>query len=312
MQDCAGKRAGDSGLLIDEKGWTAGMKPIPDCVPDALSMIITTARAVSDEEFIHSKVLLKVMGGLADYGEFGSHPSDVYLQCWEIACRALGVKDPYDNEKARGDKTGLGVLQNVEERMRELGCGKLRGAIKAAFVGSMLDYAASLGREEMSEKVDACFGVKPAVDDSAALEEAVSRAESVMIVTNRAGEIALDKPLCDALLEMGKTVYLAVAAKPVFVMATERDAENVAMSSGIQVVSPGTAMYGLMPDRASSEFRALLAEVGVVIAKGCTHFSTMARSREMFFILRAEQEEVAKKLHINVSDGAIVRVPVAK
>lgn len=274
-------------------------------------MIVSTARAVSDEEFIHSKVLLKVMGELADDGEFGLHPSDVYLHCWEIACRALGVKDPYENEKSRGDKTALGVLRYFEDKLRELGFDRLDGAIKASFVGSMLDYN-SLGRIDMSQKVGEYLDVKPAKDDSAMLKEAINKADSVMIVANRAGEIALDKPLCDALVELGKKVYLTVAAKPIYVMATERDAENVMISQSIQVVNPGTAMFGLMPERASSEFRSLLSGVGVVIVKGCTHYSTMTRSRDVFYILRAEQEEIAENLGVSVQEGAIVKVPATK
>lgn len=283
------------------------MKPIPDCVPDALAMIIATAKAVSDDDFIHSKVLLKVMGELADEGEFGTHPADIYLQCWEIACRALGVKDPYENEKARGDKTALGVLKYLDEQKLQCGDNTLCHAVKVSFTGAMLDYN-SLGRVDMQDKLLEYFAMKPAVDDTETLLDALIKADSVMLVANRAGEVALDKPLCEALAAMGKKVFLAVAAKPVFLLATERDAENISISPQVAVVNPGTAMFGLMPDRASSEFRTLLSEVGVVIAKGCTNFSTMIPSRETYFILKAGQDEVAAALEIESGSGAIVKM----
>lgn len=283
------------------------MKPIPDCVPDALCMIIATARAVSDDDFIHRKVLLKVMAEIADDGDLGSNPADLYLQCWETACRALGVKDPYENEKARGDKTALGILKILAEKFPNQGGDPLPEAIKTAFAGAMLDFN-GLGRSDMQEKIAEYYNTAPVRDETPALLHAIDKANSVMLVANRAGEIAMDKPLAEAMANMGKKVYVAVAAKPIFVMATEKDAATSGYPETIEVVSPGTAMYGLVQERASSEFRDLLASVDLVIVKGCTHFSTMTPQRDVFFILKASQEEVASRLEIEAGGGAIVKM----
>ncbi len=284
------------------------MKPVPDCVPDALDKILLTAKAVSDDDFIHSKVILKVMGELADDGDLGSHPADVYLRCWEIACRALGVRDPYENEKARGDKTALGVLKYLEDHCREQAAADpLRFALKLSLAGAMLDYN-GLGRVDMQEKTLAHLGAAPALDQTNALAAALDKTDRVLLVANRAGEIALDKPLAEALIARGKTVFLAVAAKPVFLMATEKDAANAGYPQAVQVVNPGTAMYGLVQERASSEFRSLLSEVGLVIVKGGTHFSTMTPQRDLFFILKADETGSAARLGIPAGSGAIVKM----
>lgn len=286
------------------------MKPIPDCVPDALAMIIATARAVSDDDFIHEKVLLKVMGSLAEEGELDSHPADIYLQSWEIACRALGVKDPYENEKARSDKTALGILRFLEETQPCGDVDALRLALKVSLAGNMLDFS-GLGRGDIQEEIVEMLQRSPAHDDTELLVSAVEKTDSVMLVTSRAGEIALDKLLVEALLAMGKKVYLAVSAKPVFVMATEKDAENAGFPPEVEVLSPGTAMYGLVQERASSEFRGLLSEVGVVIVKGATHFATMTPQRDLFFLLRAREPEIAARLEIPLGSGAIVKMPAS-
>lgn len=273
-------------------------------------MIIATAKAVSDDDFIHRKVLLKVMGELAEDGDLGANPADIYLQCWEIACRALGVKDPYENDKARGDKTALGILRYLDENKSLLDSDPLRAAVKVSYAGAMVEYSV-LGREDMQEKVVESLRTTPAHDDTELLMSAIERASSVMLVANRAGEIALDKPLVDTMAHIGKRVFLTVAAKPVFLMATEKDAANSCFSELVEVVNPGTAMYGLVQERASSEFRGLLSEVDLVIVKGGTHFSTMAPQRDLFFILTASQEEVAARLEIPVGGGAIVKMPAA-
>lgn len=283
------------------------MKPIPDCVPDALNMIIATAKAVSDDDFIHRKVLLKVMAEIAENGDLGVNPAELYLQCWEIASRALGVKDPYENEKARSDKSALGVLRVLKESFPAEESLSLRDAIRISYVGSMLDFG-GLGRSDIQDTLHEHFRNPPALDGTDALESAIEKVESVMLVSNRAGEIALDRPLAEAMLKRGKQVYVAVAAKPVFLMATEKNAANCGLSKEIVVIDPGTAMYGLVQERASSEFRELLAKVGLVIVKGDVHFSTMTPQRDAFFILKAREEEVAARLEIEPNGGAIVKM----
>lgn len=283
------------------------MKPIPDCVPDALAMIIATAKAVSDDDFIHRKVLLKVMGEIAEDGDLGTTPADLYLQCWEIACRALGVKDPFENEKARGDKTALGILKILAEKHPEAK-DPLKKAIRTSFAGAMLEFS-GLGRSEMEQKVMEYLATDPARDETDELMTAIGKAGSVMLVTNRAGEVTMDKPLAETMAEMGKKVYLAVSAKPVFLMATEKDAVTSAYCGMVQVVNPGTSMYGLVQERSSSEFRGLLSEVELVIVKGCIHFNTMSPQRDLFFILKAGHEEDAARLGIPTGSGAIVKMP---
>ncbi len=283
------------------------MKPIPDCVPDALSMIIAAAKVVSDEDFIHRKVLLKVMGEIADDGDLGNHPADVYLNCWEIACRALGVRDPYENEKARGAKAALGILKTLEDHPPP-GATALERALRISYAGVMTNYT-GLGRGDIQDNVMQSFLIRPVRDDSAALLQAAEKAESVMLVAHRAGEVVLDKPLVETLADMGKKVYLAVSVKPIFSIATEKDAANGGFSGRIEVINPGTTMFGLMQDRASSEFRAVLSEVDLVIIKGHTHFSTMAPQREFYYILKAAQEEVAAALEVPLNAGVIVKVP---
>ena len=269
-------------------------------------MIIATAKAVSDDDFIHRKVLLKVMGEIAEDGDLGSNPADLYLQSWEIACRALGVKDPYENEKARGDKTALGLLRHLKENCPN-SRDTLRTALKISYAGAMLDFS-GLGRVDMLEQVLEHFNCTPALDETDSLLAAIDKAASVMLVANRAGEIALDRPLATAMLAMGKKVYLAVASKPVFLLATEKDAVNAGYPEEVEVVNPGTAMYGLVQDRASSEFRGLLADVGLIVVKGSTHFSTMTPQRDLYFILKAGAEEDASRLGIGQDEGAIVKM----
>jgi uncharacterized protein with ATP-grasp and redox domains len=274
-------------------------------------MILDTARAVSEDDFIHRKVLLKVMGEIAEEGDLGVNPADILLRCWEIACHALGVRDPYENAKARGDKTALGILKILLKRFPVGSGGELKWALRASLAGARLDFS-GLGRADIQESVAATFLIPPAHDESEALEAAVAKANSLMLVANRAGEIALDRPLAEAAAERGKQVYLAVAATPVFLMATQKDAELTGFPASVVVVDPGTPMFGLAPERASSEFRELLGQVDLVIVKGAANLAAMTTERDMFCVLDNGDADLAGRLGIGLDGGAIFRTPTGE
>ena len=281
------------------------MKQLLDRVPDALRMIIAVSRAVSDDDFIHRKVLLKVMGELADAGDLGANPADMYFDCWEAACRSLNVRDPYEKEKARGNKTALGILKSLYERSTSDG-NLLKGAIKISLAGAMITFN-GLGRSDIEEKIGHYYNAEPARNDSEQLIADIAKAATVMVVADRAGEIAMDRPLCEYLVSKGKKVYLAVTARPVFSMATEKDAETAGYTAAVEIVSPGTAMYGLVQERASSQFRECLNAADLIIAKGDTHFCAMSPQDNLYYIARAEDETVAERLEIPVGGGAIAK-----
>ena len=284
------------------------MKAMPDCVPEVMALMLDAARAVSDDGFIHRKVLLKVMAEIVEEGDLESDPAEFHLRCWEAACRSLGVRDPYENAKARGNKTALGILKMLGASQPAGDGGRPRRALRASLLGAMLDFSV-LGRSAIQETAADSLEVSTARDDSEALEAALDKADSVLLAADRAGEIALDRPLAEAMLAQGKRVYLAVAAKPVFLMATDRDAAAVGFPPEAEVIDPGSPMFGLAPERASGEFREILAGVDVVVAKGAAHFAAMSANREVFFILKARDRETAERLGVSLNEGAIARMP---
>lgn len=285
------------------------MKPIPDCIPHALEMILTTARAVSDDEFIHRKVIMKVMADLAEEGDLGQNPAEVYMMCWEIACRSLGVKDPLEKVKARGAKTALGVLQALAEKFPSTPDTAIAAGIQMSYAGIMAGFYGQghLGREDVIARVAQIYSQAPAIDDSAALADALDKAANVVLVANRAGEVILDRPLVNALADRGKRVALALTERPVFAMATEKDVLAAGFNAAIDFITPGSQTYGLLPEKASTEFRDRFREADVIIVKGSTHFTTLQPKREFFFILRADTDSTAAALGIAMGQGAVVR-----
>ena len=68
------------------------MKPIPDCLPGILDMVIDAVNHVSDETFMKRKVMTRVLADLADLDDLGSSPVELAGLCLRTASKAMGVK----------------------------------------------------------------------------------------------------------------------------------------------------------------------------------------------------------------------------
>ena len=280
------------------------MKPIPDCVPDALELVLATARLVSDDAFIHRKVLRKVMRTLMEETDFGPGPGDLTFRCLTSAYKALGVKDPYEKEKARRNKAMLGLEKSFRGYL-DVAPDRLAACLNLVLAGST-DSMDALGRTEMERAILEQLDVPLGRDDRDVFLRTIARAESVMYVTANAGEILLDKLLLEELSNRRKTVAV-VATKPILDAATAVDAETVGLSDTAEVIDPGAPMFGLMQERASSSFREAFAAAEVVIAKGEANYETLqAAEREIFFLLQVRCEHLAERLGVPVDSNALI------
>ncbi|MBN2711660.1 MAG: DUF89 family protein [Planctomycetes bacterium] len=283
------------------------MKPVPDCIPEALQLTLDTARLVSDDSFIHRKVLKKVMSDLLKESEFGQDPAEIHYRCLMSAYKALGVKDPYENEKARRNKAMLGLEKGFREYL-DIAPNRLYSCINLVMAGNVKNINA-LGRAEMEKSILEQLDNAVERDDRETFAKALSRAESLMYVIDTAGEIVLDKLLIEELSKKCKVVAV-VANKPILDTATSEDAESVGLGEFAEITDPGAPMMGLMLDRASSSFREMFDAVDIVIVKGENNFQTLqTNERECFYVLQARDTAIAKKLGVTPGNSVFAHFP---
>lgn len=272
------------------------MKPIPDCVPDVLAMVLRTARIVSDDRFIHRKVLRKAMNELMCEPDFGQSSPELMLRSLTAAYKALGVKDPYEKEKARRNKAMLGLEKTFREYL-SASPDPLSACLNLVLAGTVRSIDA-LGRAEMEREILEQLDAPSGRDDREALQKALNRAESIMYITDTAGEIVLDKMLIEHLSE-GRNTTAIVASRPILTMATVEDAEAVNMGDVAEVTHPGAPMFGLTLEKASRKFRDAFDAADIVIVKGETHFETLKNTeRDLYFLMQACDESVAQQLNV--------------
>lgn len=275
------------------------MKADPDCIPYALSQVLATARLVTEDEWIHRKVLLRVLGDLAEETDLDQSAPEIIFTSLATAYKALGVKDPYENQKARANKAFSVLAEELREEIR--GSDEpLEAALSLALAGAGVDATEVQDRVAAEHSLRASRAEEPARDDREGLLRALGRAESVFYILNNAGEVILDRLFIEELARKRQVTVTARHA-PILTDVTVEEAEAMGFGEmeNVALVDPGVAMLGIWREKASNEMRQAFDQADVVIAKGQANYESLAAAeRPVFFLMRARSVAIANRLGV--------------
>ncbi len=222
-----------------------------------------------------------------------------------IVKKETGVDDLYLGEKDYYN----GLLM---ERYSDLKAAVLNSenpyktALKYALAGNIIDFGTP-HKFDVDKTFSEALNKKPAVDDSAALFQAVSDARMVLYLGDNAGEIVTDKLLIEALQH--PNVVFAVRGGAVLNDVTRKDASDVEMEKVAHVIDNGFDAPSTLIDFCSSEFMDVFDNADVVIAKGQGNFEGLYQQVEkenIFFLFMVKCEEVAGATGRDVGDALIL------
>lgn len=278
------------------------MRLIPYCVPEIVELVLDVARAVSDDAFIHKKVVSKILATLQEHNE-EENQAELTLTCLRTAYQTLGVKDPYENEKARMNRTMLG-LRNTFREYLDTANNPLLASVQLS-ISACGEAIRRLRREELESELWQRIKEAPAIDNSASLFDATQQAKKILFIASGAGEIIADKFLIEQ-LSKNANVEVVVAARPLLTRATLTDAETAEITKIAAVTDTGAEMLGTILDRVSTGFREKFMRADVVIAKGPFNFQTLNNcERDTFHLLRSECPAIAEQLKIPLNSGVV-------
>jgi len=283
------------------------MQANPDCIPYALNQVLATARLVSEDGWIHRKVLLRALADLAEEPDLDKSAPEIIFGCLTTAYKALGVKDPYENEKARSNKAVSALAGELRTGL-DTADDRLAAAVRLALDGAAIE-AGVQDRVAAEHVLRRARAETPARDDSEPLLRALARAESVLYILNNAGEVILDRLLVEELAR-GRSVHVVARNGPILNDVTADEAREMGFEAieGVEVLDPGAPMLGLWVEKAGKKLKRLMKEADVVIAKGQANYESLCNAeRELFFLLRARSIAVANRLGVSPDVPVILR-----
>ncbi|MBN1257218.1 MAG: DUF89 family protein [Planctomycetes bacterium] len=280
------------------------MQAAPDCIPYALSQVLATARMVTEDEWIHRKVLLRTLADLAEETDLDKSEPEIIFASLATAYKALGVKDPYENEKARCNKAVGALLEEFRQALAE-SKDRLGTILRLVLAGTVVGIGIH-DRDTAEAALSQAQAEPLARDDSENLCRVLNRAESVLYLLNNSGEVMLDQLLITELAQSRKVVVVP-RHQPILTDVTVEEACKMGLDKieNVEILDPGAPMLGLWLEKTSNELREHFAKADVVIAKGEANYQSLYQAeREIYFFMHANSPATAR--HLEVPQGSPV------
>ena len=220
-----------------------------------------------------------------------------------------GNPDPYKQKKQLSNQKALEVLPLAKSIVSKETSPELqfRKACLSAIVGNIMEFDLPDNPFKFSdlEKLIKQAEKDLAIDEISLIFREAKNAETVLYLTDNAGEIAFDTLLVQELKNLGAHVTVAVKSGPILNDATMEDAQIVGMDKvADKVMSTGSDSVGLFSSECSEEFLTVYNSVDFVVAKGMGHAETLTELElpvPHALLLRSKCCTVAN--HFNVGTG---------
>lgn len=279
-----------------------------DCVVCLTRQSLEAARLATPDVDLQRQVLERTFRILLENGL--TTPSPVLGTKIHRALREIsGESDPYYAEKKRHNRLALDQLPRLRRRIAASPT-PFETTVRLAIAGNSIDLA--LGALEES-KIEAALDAgldQTLVGSVAELEKAIRAADSILYLTDNAGEIVFDRLLIETLIsaDFGKRITVALRGAPILNDALLEDAEEVGLSALVPTIGNGSDGLGVHFDATSQEFNDAFVSADLVIAKGLANWETLASDpgplhpKKIAFLFKAKCPFIAEEVGARLGD----------
>lgn len=249
-----------------------------------------TSNAAMQEEIIKSA--LKELGEM----DFNETAPEIAFRMHQHAKNITGNNDPYMRLKEQYNEIANEIYDRiVEEKWLEKAENRFDMACRLAIAGNIIDFSVGLNLEKSDVYKSVEDSIKHNIfgTGTAALREAVEKAENIMYIADNSGEIVFDKFLLEN-LPMDKVTYV-VKGGPIVNDATMQDAISAGIVDLVKVIDSGHSSQGTVLKHCSSAFINEFNKADLIISKGQANFETLSdvKDKTIFYLMRAKCKSVA-------------------
>ncbi|MGM0443840.1 MAG: damage-control phosphatase ARMT1 family protein [Fibrobacterota bacterium] len=286
------------------------MKTYLECIPCFIQQghkALETVSTGSSEE--KAEVMKEILAETARL-DLTMPPPQTAQKIHRIIRSALGVDDPYYAVKKMSTRVAKELMYKVKNAIY-LAEDSFQAAVRYAIAGNSMDYAIYDHRDEhiISRNLDKVSFAPINLDHLAELKEALTKAESILICGDNAGETVFDRLLIEVIrrdVNEGARITYAVKGAPIINDALREDAEEAGLHEVSTIIDNGSDAPGTLLSDCSSEFRSHFETADVVIAKGQANYETLSDvSRDIFFLTQIKCPVIADMTGHTVGDWLV-------
>ena len=256
------------------------MKVEAECAACIVSRAVAEAMEATTNPALRFRVMVELFKLLSREFKPTAVPAYLGTKRDRLIKRITGNDNPYGREKRRSNEKALKLLPYARKIVEEgyTQRDRFKRACLCAIVGNIIEFHIPGHKFTYGglRKLFRDAGKDMVIDDVNKVYELAKKAQTVLYLTDNAGEIVFDTLLVEQLKNMGVTVIVGVKGGPVLNDATLEDAEVSGMSKiADKVITTGTDAVGLMLKEFSKEFLEVYDSVDLVFAKGMGYAETL-------------------------------------
>jgi len=270
-----------------------------DCLNCALNQLIAATELVNMPEAQRWELMNEAFATVARRG-VNRNNCEIIEEVYRIATRAIGDENPYSEVKKHFNLGMMRLYPEVKKHIAE-SSNPLAAAVRAAIAGNLIDLAAlglDVSLDSAMEKVRQVDRAGMYIDKTAGLASALEKAQTVLVLGDNCGEIAMDRLLIETIrgLYPHLKVQYGVRGTSVVNDVTREDAAQVGMEEVAEIIDNGDCVLGTLLYRTSPEFNRQFYAADVVICKGMGNYEGLhACDRgNMWFMLIAKCSTIAR------------------
>lgn len=270
------------------------------CLHCLMKQAVNTVRIATDDSRLQRQVCDRT-ADLIKTTDLTMTPAAISTPVYRVVSNVTGNGDPYAEFRKRTNAEALALLPAMQKAIRESD-DPLKTGLHVAVAGNIIDLG--IGVEfDLEEDLEMALDTPFAVDDSEAFRPWITPGTSLLYLTDNSGEIVFDRALTELLLSLGVAVTMAVKSGPVINDVMRADLEETGLTDLVPVIETGSDDIGINFQRVSPAFMDAFENADVILAKGHGNFeSCNQRPENIFFLLRAKCEVVARELGVRVGD----------
>jgi uncharacterized protein with ATP-grasp and redox domains len=287
------------------------MKASVECIPCYFRQILSIVQRVTRDEALQERVFKEVGRDVLPRLTLEKSPAENTYEIIKAIDRIFGSPlDPFSEERDKYNRIALNMyseLWDIVHSAPEM----LRTAVQVAVAGNIIDLGI-LEAFDIRRTLENILAKGFAIDHFAQFKDAVLKAKNILYLLDNAGEIVFDRILIETTKSMfpEKHIIAAVNEGPILNDATYSDALMVGLGKVAEVITTGTDTIGKHPEKGqpSEGFREAFSSADVIIAKGHGNYEMLNDTTyNIFFILQAKCNVVAKSLGVKVGDAVLLK-----
>jgi len=279
-----------------------------DCIPCFQKQALFATREIPESK--RAKILKKVMELLLQI-EWNLSPDEIANRVHALVRKEMGVEDPYKDLKKKSNQLVLKLYPELKKKIKGLPEEeRLFYSAKLALAGNIIDFG-PLTEFDIEKTLEEVLKKEPAINDFALLKERVFNSKSLLYFCDNAGEIVFDRIFVEEMIENREKpfdrVVFVIKGGPILNDAMKEDAIEAGLHKipNVDFYEIGNGEPGTGPSRRDNIVKTWIDSFDLVISKGQGNFEGLSENKNLFFMLMAKCQIVAKKLGVNVGDVII-------